>query len=36
MFHGLGPLTCSNSELTSETMNPFRHLVGPLGRGIGP
>jgi hypothetical protein len=21
-----GPLACSDSELTSETMNPFRHL----------
>jgi len=23
MFHGLGPLAYSNSEFTSETMNPF-------------
>jgi len=26
MFHGLGPLTCSYSELTSETVNAFRHF----------
>jgi len=26
MFHGLGPLTSSNSDLTAETMNPFRHF----------
>jgi hypothetical protein len=25
-FDGLGPLVCSNSELTSETMNSFRHF----------
>jgi hypothetical protein len=25
-FHGLGPVACSNSELTSETMNPLRHF----------
>jgi hypothetical protein len=23
MFHGLGPLTCSESKLTSEYINPF-------------
>jgi hypothetical protein len=26
-FHGLGPLACSDSGLTSETMSPFRHFV---------
>jgi len=26
MFHGLGPLVCFESELTSGTMNPFRHI----------
>jgi len=25
-FHGLGPAACSESELTSETMNSFRHF----------
>jgi len=25
MFHGLGRLACLHSELTSETMNLFRH-----------
>jgi hypothetical protein len=25
-FHGLCPLACSDSEITSETMNPFRHF----------
>jgi len=25
-LHGLGSLTCSVSELTSETMNPFRQF----------
>jgi hypothetical protein len=35
-FHLLYPLACSYSELTSETMNPCRYLVGLLGRGIGP
>jgi len=25
-FHRLGPLACSDLELTSETMNPFRHF----------
>jgi len=25
-FHELCPLACSDSELTSETMNPFRHF----------
>jgi hypothetical protein len=34
-FYGLDPLVSSNLDLTSETMNPFRHLVGLLGRGIG-
>jgi len=29
------PLTCSDSELTSESTNPFRHLVGLPGWGIG-
>jgi hypothetical protein len=24
--HGLGPPTCSDSELTCETVNPFRHF----------
>jgi hypothetical protein len=28
---------CSvNSEVTSEIMNPFRHLVGLLERGLSP
>jgi hypothetical protein len=35
-FHDLGPLACSDSELASETMNPLRHCVGLLGRGVGP
>jgi len=26
LFDGLGPLACSDIELTSETMNPFRHF----------
>jgi hypothetical protein len=26
MFHGFDPLTCSDSELTSETMNSSRHF----------
>jgi len=26
MFHGLGPLDCSRSELTCTTMNPFSHF----------
>jgi hypothetical protein len=26
-FHRLGPLACSDSELTSETVNPFRHSL---------
>jgi hypothetical protein len=26
MFHGLGPLACYDSELTSGTMNTFRHF----------
>jgi hypothetical protein len=26
-FHGLGSLACSDSELTSETVNPFRHFA---------
>jgi len=35
-FHGLDPLTCSDVELTSETMNPVLHiLVGLLGCGMG-
>jgi len=25
-FHALGPVVCSESELTSESMNPFRHF----------
>jgi hypothetical protein len=25
-YHKLDPLTCSQSELTSETVNPFRHF----------
>jgi len=25
-YHGLGPLTCSGSELTSKTMNSFRNF----------
>jgi hypothetical protein len=25
-LQGLGPLTCPDSELTAETMNPFRHF----------
>jgi hypothetical protein len=24
--HGLGPLACTDSELISETLNPFRHF----------
>jgi hypothetical protein len=36
IFHGSGPQACSNSELTFETMNPFRHFVRLLGRRIGP
>jgi transketolase N-terminal domain/subunit len=32
-FHGLGPLACSKTELTSETMN---ISTGLLGLGIGP
>jgi hypothetical protein len=34
--YGLGPLDCSNSELISESWNPFRHLVEFLGPGITP
>jgi len=34
--HGLCPLAYSNSELTSEIMNPFRHLVGLLGWSACP
>jgi hypothetical protein len=26
-FYGLGPFTCSKSELTSETLIPFRHFA---------
>jgi len=35
-LHGLGPLASFDSELTSESMNPFRHLVGLLWWGISP
>jgi len=34
-MYGLGPLACSNSELTSVTLDPFRHLWGLLWRVIG-
>jgi hypothetical protein len=33
-FHELGPLACSNKELTSETMNPFRHCCATLWTGL--
>jgi hypothetical protein len=26
VFHGLGPLACFETELTSETMDPSRHF----------
>jgi len=32
-FHGLGPLACSVSELTSETTNPFGHWYDSLDAG---
>jgi len=35
-FHGLDPLTCSELELASETMNPFRNFGWTLGRWTGP
>jgi hypothetical protein len=35
-FYRLSPLPYSTSELTSETMNPFRHLVGISERGKTP
>jgi hypothetical protein len=35
-FHGLGPLTCSNSELTSVTINQFRHIGMTPWTGIAP
>jgi hypothetical protein len=31
----LAPVACSDSQLTSETVNPFRHSVRLLGRGAG-
>jgi len=31
----LGPLDCSDAELISETVNPFRHLDRAPWRGIG-
>lgn len=34
-FYESDSLTCSNSELSSETTHPFRHLVGFLGIKIG-
>jgi len=36
MFRGLGPLACSDSELTSELRILLNVLVGLLVRGIGP
>jgi hypothetical protein len=27
-FHGIGPLACSEPELTSEAVNPFRYFGG--------
>jgi hypothetical protein len=33
---GLGPLICSNSELTSESMKPFTRLLGLLAWGLDP
>jgi hypothetical protein len=35
-FYRLGPVAYSNSELTSETMNPIRHFVGLLEWEISP
>jgi hypothetical protein len=35
-FDGLGPLYCSNSEWTSETMNPFRYFGRTPWTGDGP
>jgi hypothetical protein len=35
-YWGSCRLACSISELTPETVNPFRHLLGLPGRGIGP
>jgi len=32
----IGPLSCCDSELTSETMNPFKYLMGLLVWEIGP
>jgi hypothetical protein len=32
IYHGLGRLVCFDSEITSETLNLFRHLLGLLGR----
>jgi len=34
--HGSDPLACSDSELTSETANNFRHFDSNPWRGIGP
>jgi hypothetical protein len=33
-FHGLDPLACANSELTSESMNPFRNFGRTLWTGV--
>jgi hypothetical protein len=34
-FHELSPLTCSDSELTSETVNHFRHFGRTCWKGGG-
>jgi len=36
LIHALGPLACSDSELTYETMNPFRHTGRTLWMGDRP
>jgi len=36
MFHGLGPVTCSESELTSGTVNPFSYFGRTPQTGISP
>jgi hypothetical protein len=36
VFHKLSPVACSESELTSETMNPFGHFGRTPWMGDGP
>jgi hypothetical protein len=35
-FHGLDPLSCSDSALASVTVNPFGHIGGSLWAGARP